>query len=582
MILQSLHDLYDRLKDDPDYRIAPPGYSQQKVSFVVVLEPGGRLFEIEDVREYKDGKPRPKWVMVPGGAKKPGSGLNPSFLWDNTGYMLGYKKDDEKPERTKRTFLAFRQRHLKVEDEIGSDTFSTVCRFLENWEPKRAEEYPVLEEVATGFGVFRIRGEARYVHEDSKVKGWWNNRTITADDVLEGQCLVTGIVSPIARTHPPVKGVKGAQGTGAAIVGFNEPAYESYGKSQSFNAPVSQEAAFRYVTAINSLLEGPMSHKHRLSIGDATVLFWTERPTAVEDIFVPFASEGSISIEDEEVQDEALRQKLESFLRALREGRERYGDLAEDTNTPYFILGLSPNAARISVRFFHRGTLDELLDNLRRHFDDIRVIRQLGRGGRNSDPEFPPAWHLLRQTARESKDIPPILSGPLLRAIIAGASYPEGLFSSVIRRIHADSTINYARACVIKGYLVRNLKKEVRVSLDRERTDAPYRLGRLFAALEKTQLDALGHNIGATVRDRFYSSASATPRSVFPRLLRTYQHHLAKLEGGLKVNREKLVQEIVDNLDDFPAHLDLAGQGLFAIGYYHQMQDFYTSKGETN
>jgi CRISPR-associated protein Csd1 len=116
------------------------------------------------------------------------------------------------------------------------------------------------------------------------------------------------------------------------------------------------------------------------------------------------------------------------------------------------------------------------------------------------------------------------------------------------------------------------------MALDSERPEAAYRLGRLFAALEKTQTDALGSSLTATVRDHFYSSASATPRSVFPRLLRTYQHHLAKLEAGRKVNREKLVQEILGPVVDFPAHLDLAGQGLFALGYYHQTQSFFTKR----
>ncbi len=582
MILQSLHALYDRLKDDPVYRIAPPGYSLQKITFRLVITQEGKLFELQDVRVRSGKQLRPKQMMVPGAAKPSGSGLNPCFLWDNTGYMLGYKPDDPKPERTAETFEAFRSKHLELEPKISSPAFSAVCRFLEAWDPARSGDCSVFEEIGTGFGVFQIQGQSGYIHDRQDVREWWNRELASHGDDRKhiAQCLITGKNAPIAPTHPKIKGVSGAQSSGAAIVSFNEPAYESYGKKQSYNAPVSEAAAFQYTTALNALLDGPKRDKHRLAIGDATVLFWTSKPTLTEDIFAKFASEGSVALENVDVQDHALREKLEAFLRAIRKGREAYSDLRDDLEqTSFFLLGLSANAARLSPRFFHRGNLSELIENLRQHYSDIRIKPQAASGKRKADPEFPPTWMLLRQAARESKDIPPILAGPLLRAIITGARYPNGLFLAVIRRIHADRTINYPRACIIRGYLTRNLNKEVSMSLDTERKDPAYRLGRLFAALEKTQVDALG-KVGASIRDRFYSSASATPCSVFPRLLRTYQHHLAKLEGGRRVNREKLVQEVVDPLEDFPAHLNLAEQGLFAIGYYHQTRDFYTKKDD--
>ena len=353
-------------------------------------------------------------------------------------------------------------------------------------------------------------------------------------------------------------------------------------KQQSHNAPVSQSAAFKYSTSLNALLDGPKRDKHRILIADATVAFWTDKPTIVEDIFAQFASEGSGALDADAVQDEGLRKKIESFLLALREGKEAYSDVAKEPDrTLFHLLAISPNAARLSIRFYFQGAVTHLLENLRRHYEDIRISPQLAKGKRKGDPEYPPTWLLLRQTARESKDIPPILSGPLLRAIVAGTKYPPGLFSSVMRRINADRTVNYARCCVIKGHLVRNLGQEVPMSLDKEREDRAYRLGRLFAALDKTQTDGIG-KVNVTVRDRFYSSASATPQSVFPRLLRTYQHHLSKLEGGLKVDREKLVQEILSPIEDFPAHLSLSEQGRFALGYYHQTQHFYTKKQQTS
>jgi len=578
MILQSLYSLYDRLKEDRRYSVAPPGFSLQKITFKVVLKLDGTLFQIQDVRVRTGSRMRPLQLLVPGDTKSPGSGLNPCFLWDNTVYMLGFKPDDDKPARTKNAFNAFRQKHLNLENEINDPNFSAVCRFLKNWNPddERALSEK-LEDVATGFGVFQILGQAQYVHEVTRIQEWWKDHAGSAEGFI-APCLLTGKPSIIARVHPKIRGVRNAQST-AAIVSFNERSYESYGKEQSFNAPVSEDAAFRYTTALNALLDGPLKEKHRLWIGDATVAFWTDKPTFTEDIFALFTSKGSSPIEGtDEVQDESLRERLEVFLKALRQGQQAYRELEDSPDrTSFYLLGLSPNAARISIRFFYCNSLTDLFENLRRHFSDISIHRQFGKETNKPDPQFPAVWMFLRETARDSKDIPPILAGPLLRAIVTGCPYPGGLYSAVIRRIHADRNINYLRACVIKGYLTRNLKQEVSMSLDTKRTEPAYRLGRLFAALEKTQTDALGHQIGATIRDRFYSSASATPRSVFPRLLRTYQHHLSKMEN-YKINREKLVQEILDPLADFPAQLNLADQGLFAIGYYHQMRAFFTKK----
>lgn len=583
MILQSLYELYGRLGADEAYMIAPPGWSRQKVGLKVVIGRDGELFDIQDARIKENGKPRSRQIFVPGKTKPSGSSLNPCFLWDNAAYTLGFEadEDEKKRARAKKSFEAFKSKHLNLEEEIGSEAFSAVCRFLDRWDPSLAGNYPVLEEVQSGFVVFQLQGESSFVHEDEAVTAWWNKHSTANNDVVEGQCLITGDFGPIARLHEPkIKGVAGSQGAGATIVGFNSDAFESYGKSSSFNAPVSSEAVRKYTTALNALLDGPMSYKHRLSLGDATIAFWTTSPTIAEDIFARFASQGSGALENQEVQDEATRRKLEAFLKALRLGREAYAELDEHPEeTRFNMLGMTGQAGgRIGIRFFYSGTLGELLDNLRKHYNDIRTEPQPAGKKRKADPEFPASWLLLAQTARESKEIPPVLSGPLLRSIITGAKYPQALFSAVIRRIHADRAVNYARVCVIKGYLVRNLKKEVTMSLDKERLDPAYRLGRLFAALEKTQLDGLGEKLNATIRDRFYSSASATPGSVFPRLLRTYQHHLAKMEGGLKVNREKLVQEIMDPLVSFPAHLNLADQGLFAIGYYHQTRSFYQKK----
>jgi CRISPR-associated protein Csd1 len=579
MILQSLNELYSRLAADPAYEIAPPGFSPQKICFRMVLKTDGSLFDIQDARTPDEkGKMQNTLMLVPGEAKPPGAGINPCLLWDNQTYLLGRQPEDKADGFGLSRFEAFRQRHLELESTIKDLSFSAVCRFLEQWNSERITEFPILNDLGTGFGIFQLQGEKKAVHESSAVQEWWLLSQAAEVPGDLGQCLLTGEELPIARLHPKIKGVTGAQAAGASIVSFNANAYESYGKAQSYNAPVSEAAAFRYGTALNSILTGPKSQKHRIRIGDTTTVFWTEKPSIVEDCFANIFAGGSQATE--EVQDETKRGQLQRVLEAIRSGG-KYQELGESGDTQFHILGLAPNAARISIRFYHRSTVADLLAKLHDHQRCLEIVRQFTEqtGSRFPDPEFPALWQIIRETARAADEIPPLLGGALTRAIIEGTPYPEGLFSAIIRRIHADRTINYLRAATLKAVLTRNHKLDIPIMLDTENTDPAYLLGRLFAALEKTQEDALG-NVNAGIRDRFYSAASSTPASVFPRLLRTYQHHLSKLIGGAKVNRERMVQEIVASVDasGFPNQFALKKQGIFAIGYYHQRKDFFTKK----
>lgn len=572
MILQSLNQLYERLADDPAYEIAPPGYSSQKIAFAVVLHPDGRLHEIQDIREEEGKKRIPRQLLVPGQSKPPGSGINPCFLWDNAFYLFGFTDDEDKKERARKACVAFRDRHLAPEAEINDSAFSAVCRFLESWRPELAEQHPELEELATGFGVFQLIGETQYVHERPAIKKWWANRQ-TSNDQPRLMCLVTGELAPPARLHEPkIKGVGGAQSSGAALVSFNCDAFTSYGKDQSLNSPVSEAAAFRYCTVLNSILSGPRSNKHRFSVGDTTVVFWTDRPTVTED----WLSELLRGDLNEEAQDDTALQQTRVLLEALRKGGGELKRLGDDPATPIHILGLAPNAARLAVRFWHTDPLGVLFDKLKAHHDALRIVRQFAEDTKKPDPEFPPVWTLLRETARESKDIPPLLGGALMRAILEGTPYPDALANAVMRRIRADRVINYLRAAILKAWLTRkpNTQGGISVSLDTEKTDPAYRLGRLFAVLESAQYRALG-DVGSSIRDRFYSSASATPSVVFPRLLRTYQHHLGKMERGSKTFYEKQAQEIIDGIETIPAHLNLEAQAQFAIGYYHQRKALF-------
>lgn len=563
MIVQALNAYYERLEADPESDVAPFGFSRQNISYFVVLNADGTLHEIADARLQRGKKLAPRSLVVPGNAKPSGSGINPCFLWDNPAYMLGYKADDPKPDRTRKSFEAFRDRHLAAQEAINDDAFTAVCQFLETWDPDDAAQQPTLVDISTGFGVFRLRGANEFVHDRPAVKRWWRGQMATDDGAETDtfcECLATGETGPIARLHEPkIKGVWGGQSSGAALVSFNLDAFESYGKQQSANAPVNERAAFQYCTALNRLL----ASKQRVQIGDATVVFWTERPSPAEDLLAQLFDP------PRDAEDEELRSRIEDHLRTIATGS--YPPAFGEKRTPFFVLGLSPNAARISVRFWNVSTLGDLVKNLKKHFKDLETARG------PKDIEFPTAWHILRETARETKEIPPLLAGGLMRAVFTGSDYPDLLLTSIVRRMRTEREVRYVRAAVIKACLNRNKKKDLSMSLDPERPEPAYHLGRLFAELETTQENAL-KGISDTIKDRYFGAASATPGSVFPRLIRLSQHHLGKLKKGQRLYHEKRIQEIVGRLDGFPKHLALPDQGLFAVGYYHQRQDMFTKK----
>lgn len=367
---------------------------------------------------------------------------------------------------------------------------------------------------------------------------------------------------------------------GASIVSFDKSAFGSYGKEQSFNAPVSQEATFAYVTALNSLLAG--DSRQKIIIGDTTYVFWAKKATKAEALLsFLFDPPDVTENESREQDDRKTASDIHGLLKAIRDGRKPVDimpDLAEDVS--FYILGLAPNAARLSIRFWQETSLGDLLGKVGRYYRELDIVRQF-----DSEPEFPPLWRLLVQTATlgKSENISPVLAGGLTRAMLTGASYPQNLLHVVLDRIRAEHNVTYFRAALLKAYLLRNTKmEEVPVSLDMNRTDRPYLLGRLFAVLEKAQEEAIpGAN--ATIKDRYLAAAAATPGQVFHMLLKNSANHISKLrkdpeKKGRAFHYDVMTQEIIAGFSDYPKTMKAEEQGLFMIGYYHQRKDFYTKK----
>lgn len=591
MILQRLVAYYDRLAADPANAemLAKPGYSLQKISYCVVLEPDGTLRRIQSLLDSVGKRSIPRQLLVPGQAKPSGSGINPCFLWDNAAYLLGFKLDDPAPQRTRDSFEAFRQRHLEVEAEVDCAEFSAVCSFLRNWSPEAGLQWMLECADSLGsFGVFRLAGnEQRFVHETPRILQYLESQPSgDAEAVNRSVCLVTGKEAPIARLHEPkIKGVYGAQSAGALLVSFNDDAYKSFGKDQSYNAPVSTTATFKYANALNYLLA---TDERRSSVGDSTVIFWSERKHPLED----FASDlfsGFETISDDATPEDRKRvEQLRLLISQLRQGLACGEAVDPDDRTGFYVLGLAPNASRISVRFWIDSNVAEMKQRLAQHLSDVELD-----GAREGGPPLT-IRRMVRVAGRAVVDskghvksydadaVPPLLSGALARAVFTGGPYPQLLFSALINRIRADGIVSHDRVAAIKACIVRNSRLKIKpqeapVALDIERSDPPYLTGRLFALLEKIQSDSVDGTLNATIKDRYFSSASATPALVFPRLLRLCQHHLAKLEHG-RTFYEIQLGEVMGKLSSFPRHLNLEEQGLFTIGYFHQRQDLFTSK----
>jgi CRISPR-associated protein Csd1 len=586
MILQRLAEHYDRIaaSGDDGNQIVPPGFSQQKISFCVVLELDGKLNAIQSMQQQKGRALVATPMLLPGQGKPSGSKPTPCFLWDNAAYMLGYKAKDPKPSTTRKQFAAFRNKHIGLEEKVKHPWFTAVCTFLRDWNPDKALEIEEhLSKFATNFGVFRIAGEMRYVHELVTTPVMAEDTEPASESKNEkGVCLVSGVRGQIARLHEPkIKGVTDAQPGGALLVSFNASAYESYGKSQSYNAPVGATVVFKYANALNHLLD---RRDRRVSLGDSTVVFWADHANGLEDALSELFSErlpteGPIIEED---QERVRQAKL--LLTQLRDGTGATEIAPDDQPTRFFLLGLSPNASRISVRFWVEADAATLQELLGQHLRDVALAYA-------KDDQLLTLRRIVAATGRwddkkskfNTENVSPQLAGDLARSVLTGAAYPQSLLATMLRRIHSDGEVAYARVAAIKACLVRNTRLrgnplEVSVKLDPSETNAGYNCGRLFALLEKVQTDSAGGELNSTIKDRYFSSASTTPALVFPRLFRLSQHHLAKLETGHKIAYDRKVGEVMGLLDQFPRQLALEDQGRFVIGYFHQRQDLYTSK----
>lgn len=576
MILQVLTRYYEDLLQQGE--IAAPGWGPAKISFALCLDRDGQVLQViptmEEVAMEKKTVLRPQSMILPSAVKRT-VGVASNFLWDNSAYLLGADQKG-KPERSRDCFRAAASLHHTVLDGVDSPAAKAILAFFDTWQPEKAMEHPALSgqyEAVTAGGNLLFRVDGCYPHEDTAIReAWQRYRNGTDEDAVKMQCLVTGREDEITATHPAIKGVRDAQSSGAALVSFNAPAFCSYGREQNYNAPVGKYAAFAYTAALNHLLA---DRNNVQVIGDTTIVCWAEGAEPVyQDLFMSFMS-GNMP---PSISDNDLRAALRDLAKGLP-----CKDLGVDPNRTFYILGLAPNSARLSVRFFLRDSFGKLMRNVNEHYERLEIVKPA-----YAKPGVLSLWALLRETVNlysKDKSPSPTMAGATARAVFSGGLYPASLLEAVMLRIRAERDITWGRAAIIKAYYLKNPHTDcpeevLTVSLNEASTNIPYTLGRLFSVYEATQQTA-NPGINTTIKDKYFNSAAAMPASIFPVLNNLYQKHLRKLETGQRVYFDKQVSTLKGVLgESYPTRMTLAQQGSFDLGYYHQTQKRYTKKEE--
>ena len=580
MILQALVDYYEEMASQG--RIPRPGWSKVKVSWALEIGDNGELLDVLPLRHPSENgkKMIPREMELPAPVKRT-VGVQPNFLWDNSSYILGVDNKGN-GKRTQECFEAAKGLHIKLLIDATDPAAKAICAYFERWNPQSADTVSAFalhkDDLLSGDNLCFLYHGA-FAEEDPEIRAIWQNAYNRNSEEETEYCLVTGRKTCPEPVHPAIKNVRDAQSSGAALVSFNAPAFCSFGKEQNANAPVSKYAAFAYTTALNQLLA---DRKHVKVIGNTTVVYWAkDAEPQYQDVFAALFDGGDDTVSSEE---------LNALMDSVAAGKPyKFDGLPVSPENDFFILGISPNAARLSVRFFYRRSFGEIVQNLKRHYDNVRIVSD----GRNKWEDIP-LWALLRETVNQkSSDKSPLpqLAGDVTKSMLAGGCYPETLMNQVMLRIRAEHDITRGKAGIIKAYLIRNtenlpnresIMEVANVSLNEESAYTPYVLGRLFAVLEGTQ-QAANPGINATIKDRFFNSACATPAAVFPILLKLSNSHLKKLDQGKSVYWSKQIGTLIELLGmDFPAHQTLQEQGAFILGYYHQTQKRFEKKNNTD
>lgn len=577
MILQALVKYYENLAEQG--KVSRPGWCHEKVSYEINLSKTGEVLgitsrKVEDIRGKKTIWV-PAYVEVPERVHRSGYEIAANFLCDNAKYLMGIDQDN-KPQRVLECFKKTREKHLDILQSTQGKVAQAVLNYFNNWDPTISVENPVIREnfdklIEKSNLIFCVEGQE--VQEDPEIQSCWDNYRKQSAEDIKGICLVTGEKTEISRTHKMIKGIPGAQSSGASLISFNALAFESYERKQSYNAPVGKYAEFAYTTALNYLLS---QRDYTFSLGDSMIVYWAESgreqyQRCFSNMFRPTKDN---------------QKKLKDIFDSLKEDTKIYLEDAEmDPKQNFYILALAPNAARLSVRFFYVNSFGKIIQNIADHYERLEIVKPA-----REEQDYLGIRDMLNETVNQkSKDKTPVpnMAALVLQAILSGGRYPASLYANTLIRIRAEcGNVNWKRAAIIKAVLIKNyncMEGEAFMESNDDCKDVPYILGKLFCVLEEVQWEASNRKIKTTIRDSYFNSACATPAMIFPVLLKLKNSHMKKLERdkiGLKVDLEKKIACLMEKLPPkLPERLTLQEQGEFNIGYYHQQQEKY-KKGE--
>lgn len=575
MILQNLAEYYENLVLQE--KVSKSGWCQAKVSHAIELNEDGTIKAIISKRKEEERGKKKIWVPVllnvPEMVTR-SSGVSSNFLCDNAKYFLGIDGDGIQ-KRTIECFESAKERHLMLLEEANGKMARAICLFFKNWKPECADENLSVKEHwdelnEGGNLIFCMK--AIYAQDEKEIQDIWEEYLKKQKQGKQGICLVTGQRAEIARIHRGIKGVPGAQSSGAALVSFNAPAFESYGKEQSYNAMVGKYAEFAYTTALNYLLN---QSEYKFALGDSMIVFWAE--SGQEEYQDSFLSWLNPKVDNQEEMNKVFGNLKKGVWVDLE-------DIQLNPEQRFYILCLAPNAARLSVRFYYQNSFGNIIKNIAKHYQRMEIVRPSW-----EDMRYLGIKQMLDETVNQkSKDKTPIpnMASMVLSAILSDTKYPASLYTDTLIRIRAEQgKVTCGRAAIIKAFLIQNYKwkeGDEYMGLNEGCEESAYVLGRLFAVLESIQKDA-NSGINTTIRDRYFNSACATPASVFPTLIKLKNSHIKKLEresGGTKIYYEKMLTELMGKIEKFPRRLSLEEQGKFMLGYYHQVQKKYEKKEE--
>ena len=497
MILQALVKYYEDLERQE--KLPKQGWCQAKVSYGINLSTDGDIKNILWLKEERQAGKKQIWISqtmkVPAMLTR-SSGVAANFLCDNSKYMLGIDKSGT-GKRITECFEAAKEKHLKLLENTSGEMSQAICAFFYKWNPEKAKENAAVlenwEEITDG-GNLIFCMDKKYAQDDKEIEQIWNGESKQSETDISGICLVTGEKTEISRIHRNIKGVPGAQSSGAALVSFNAPSFESYGKEQSYNAPVGKYAEFAYTSALNYLLA---QKKYTFPLGDSIIVYWAEEAkTEYQDALLALLNP---------VKDN--QSEVHGFFEKLRKDEPiMLDDLELNPSQKFYILCLAPNAARLSVRFFYQNSFGNIMKNLACHYERMKIVRP-----KWEEREYLGIEDMLRETVNmSSRDKKPIsnMSAMVLSAILQNVRYPASLYTDTLIRIRAEQgRVTWGRASILKAFLInnyRNIEGEVCMSLNEECNDAAYVLGRLFSVLESIQTDA-NPEIKSTIRDRYFN-----------------------------------------------------------------------------